>query len=135
MVRRTVSSVIALVAILVFANVSFAGQAKATPAAQAKPAVTAAQTPATQAPATQAEKAKTAAGTAAKAVEEKIDINSATKEQLATLPGIGDAYSQKIIDGRPYKMKTELKTKKIIPAAVYAKIASKIVAKQAPAAK
>lgn len=63
-----------------------------------------------------------------------IDLNSATKEQLMTLQGVGDVTAQKIIDNRPYRAKNQLVQKKIVSQSVYDKISSQIIAKQPAAA-
>ena len=60
----------------------------------------------------------------------KVDINSASKAELDALPGIGEALSQKIMDGRPYKRKDELVQRKIVPQGTYDKIKDQIIAKQ-----
>jgi DNA uptake protein ComE-like DNA-binding protein len=90
-------------------------------AAQTKPkSSTAAPKPAAKA----AEKAPAAAG-------KLLDVNSASKADLEALPGIGEKYAQKIIDGRPYQRKDQLVSKKIIPQATYDKIKDSLIATQA----
>lgn len=59
-----------------------------------------------------------------------VDVNSATKDQLDALKGIGPARADAIIKGRPYKGKDDLVQKGVVPKSVYDAIKDKIVARQ-----
>jgi competence protein ComEA len=80
---------------------------------------------------TSAQTSKPSADTAMATSGAKIDINSASKDELEKLPGIGPATSQKVIDGRPYRGKNDLVTKKIVSKSEYEKIKDQIIAHQA----
>lgn len=76
-----------------------------------------------------AQKASTAKAAATAATpDNKLDINTATADQLKAFPGIGDAYSKRIIDGRPYTAKNQLVSRGVLPQGVYDKIKDSIVA-------
>jgi DNA uptake protein ComE-like DNA-binding protein len=102
-----------VVSLLAFAVSGFAAEVKAP----AKPAENAAKVDAN------AVEAKSAA-------KKLVDINSATDVELKAVPGIGDAYAAKIIAGRPYANKTQLKSRKIVPSVVYEQVKDLLIAKQ-----
>jgi competence protein ComEA len=106
------------IAAALFALALFAGMALALGAGQSGASPSKAQSSTTPAPKT-----------------DLVDINSASKEQLDALPGIGAAYSQKIIDGRPYNNKHDLVTRKVIPQGTYDKIKDQIIAHHAASTK
>jgi len=108
--------------LLVLIPLLYSPAAPAQAARPAKPAASAPAKPAATIPASAA---------AAAATSSLIDINTATADQLKAIPGIGDVYSKKIIDGRPYANKTQLVSKNILPQGVYDKVKDKIIAKQA----
>jgi len=73
---------------------------------------------------------KANSGTADQKTSAKIDVNSASKEELDALPGIGDTYAQKIIDGRPYNSKSDVVRKGVLPQATYDKIKDQVTARR-----
>ena len=102
----------------------------ASPAAPTKAVTAKTEAPKAQAPKAEATKAPKADTTKAHVAKELIDLNSATVEQLVSLPAVGKKNAAKIVAGRPYKSTSELTSKKILSAADFAKIEKKITVKQ-----
>jgi competence protein ComEA len=75
-----------------------------------------------------AQKSAKSAATSTATMGDKLDINTASPDQLKAFPGIGDAYAKRIIDGRPYTAKNQLTTRGILPPATYNKIKDQIIA-------
>lgn len=126
---RLRTTLFALTIALAAAGTSAAAQTGApagSPAAAMKPA--SATKPTRSAATKPATTATSAAAPASRA--EPVDINTATKTELQAIPGIGEAYSTKIIAGRPYHSKDELTRKKILPGSVYAKVKDRLIARQ-----
>jgi DNA uptake protein ComE-like DNA-binding protein len=114
--NRITRATLAIISLLLFASLSFAADVKvADKNSAAKPSAE-----------------KVAAETKAPAKKELVDINSANDAELKAVPGIGDAYAAKIIVGRPYANKTQLKSRNILPGPVYEKVKDQLIAKQPP---
>ena len=115
---RFVRIITILLSVLVWSGIAPA-QTAAAPAKQASPKAGA-----------KSDKKAAEPKAADKAPPAMVDINHATAAELKTLPGIGEAYSAAIIRNRPYKNKTQLRSKDVIPPATYEKIKDQVVAKQ-----
>ena len=121
---KRIPSVLALAASLALVAALAHAQTGTTTTTTTTPAKT---TTTVTAPATTHAVAKTATKAHMAAM---VDINAASKEDLEKLPGIGDAIADKIVAGRPWKSKADLVAKGIVNRATYAKIRTKVIAKQ-----
>jgi competence protein ComEA len=121
--KSFIKTALTVVSLMLCAGVGFAADVKA-PAADSKAAAKASAVE-------NKDNIKAKAADTKTAVKAKIvDINSATEAELKAVPGIGDAYAAKIIAGRPYANKTQLKSRKIIPATLYEQVKDQLIAKQ-----
>ena len=116
----TIKTALIVAALLLSAGLSFAAENKPATATEA---VTAPKT---------TEKDAKAKGAKSTAKVKQVDINSASKKELKTLPGIGDAEADKIIAGRPYLTKAHLTTRDILPRGVYENLKTLVIARQPP---
>ena len=115
------------VSLLLSVGMGFAADVKVP----AKTAGDSVKTDAKASPVAGKEKAKSkASDTKATAKTKLVDINSATDAELKAVPGIGDASAAKIIAGRPYASKAQLKSRKIMPAVQYEQVKDQLIAKQ-----
>ncbi len=119
---KSVSTVAGLALGLIVAPLAHA-QGSATPSTETKASAPATQPAPAKAPAKSHYMAKHVAAP-------RVDLNSATKEELMKLPGIGEATADKIIAARPFKTKSELLLKKIVTKAEYSKLSAHVIAKQ-----
>lgn len=85
------------------------------------------------APAAAAQSGRTAPPPAQAPASNLIDLNNASRDDLMTLDGIGEVRADAIIRARPFKAKTELVERRLIPEALYEKIADKVMARPPPA--
>jgi competence protein ComEA len=115
---KSVYAATALALMIGAATMAYAQGSSTTPSTSSTPAAT-----------TPAAPAKTHTMHAKTAAMAKTDINSASKEDLMKLPGVGDATADKIIAARPFKMKSQLVSKGIVTKAEYAKLAAHVIAK------